>query len=143
VAELCALLLAGDIVEAQRDAARSVEHDAAPSFRSRPTTAERREAQARNDRERVAWWTTTILPMVEEFAQKVRLEVTTELLASTFALGDGTDVTWGEATVEQHRQRIDLLARMAEGTIETAARHQAAIDLIEENGVARLAEVVA
>lgn len=78
---------------------------------------------------------------VEEIAAEVRLEVTAELLATHFALGDGTRVTWGSATVEQHRQRIEMLAAMASGTVETAARHQSAIAMLEAAGAASLADL--
>lgn len=78
---------------------------------------------------------------VMKFAAEIRLETTRELLDSVFALGDGQRTTWGEATVAEHRQRISLLITGAAGTVETAARHQAAIRLIEEAGVSRLADL--
>jgi hypothetical protein len=78
--------------------------------------------------------------VVREYAEQIRLEVTEELLRSKFALGDGTELTWGGATVDQHRQRIELLQRNAVGTLETAARHQAAIRMLEEKNVSCLEE---
>ncbi|MFJ8687361.1 hypothetical protein [Micromonospora wenchangensis] len=78
---------------------------------------------------------------VEEVAREVRLETTRELLDSAFALGDGRTATWGDATIADHRQRIALLVGAAAGTTETAARHQAAIRMIEEAGVSRLADL--
>jgi hypothetical protein len=70
-----------------------------------------------------------------------RLEVTAELLGTGFALGDGTETTWGAATVAQHEQRIGMLAQHAAGVVETAARHQAAIGMIKDAGVDCLADL--
>jgi hypothetical protein len=78
---------------------------------------------------------------LREYAAKVRLEVTAELLGTSFALGDGTSVTWGEATVDQHRQRVEMLSANAAGVVETAARHVAAVRMCEEAGVSCLAEL--
>lgn len=62
------------------------------------------------------------------FADGLEMDWTHELLESTFALGDGQVVSWGEATIEQHQQRIDMLTSMTKGTLETAGKHQAAIN---------------
>lgn len=74
-------------------------------------------------------------------ADAVRLETTEELLSTMFALGDGERVTWGEASIEQHEQRIALLVGNAAGNVETAARHEVAARMIREAGVTCLAEV--
>lgn len=79
--------------------------------------------------------------LIEEVAEEVRLETTAELLNTIFALGDGSKTTWGRATVAQHQQRIQMLAKNAAGVIETAALHRAAISMIESAGVVCLAEV--
>jgi hypothetical protein len=79
--------------------------------------------------------------LVELTAAETRLQVTEELLGTKFALGDGTKVTWGEATVEQHRQYVVMLSGQVAGTVETAARHEAAIRLCEEAGVSCLGEL--
>lgn len=78
---------------------------------------------------------------IATYAEEIRLEVTQELLGSLFALGDGRRVTWGAATVGEHQQRIQLLLGNAAGNVEAAARHQAAITLIERAGVSCLGEV--
>lgn len=57
-------------------------------------------------------------------------EARAQLLASTFALYDGTRVTWGEATVDQHAQRIARLDRLRQGTTNTIDRHKRALALI-------------
>jgi len=50
-------------------------------------------------------------------------------------------VTWGQATVEQHRLRIDFLERMRAGICQTIDQHTEAIALIEENKAQCLDEV--
>jgi hypothetical protein len=79
--------------------------------------------------------------LIDAVAEQVRLEVTEELLGSEFALGDGTMVTWGDATVADHEQRIRLLEANAVGNVQTAARHRAAIVMINDGNVKTLAEV--
>jgi len=64
-----------------------------------------------------------------------------DLLALTFALPDGTVTTWGAATIDQHQQRIDLLAKQRDGLQVTINQHQAAIEQIVAAGASCLAEV--
>jgi hypothetical protein len=64
-------------------------------------------------------------------------------LGIRFALGDGTMTTWGKATVADHRQRIEMLAKNAAGVVETAARHEAAVAMISEADVTCLDELAA
>jgi len=82
-----------------------------------------------------------IYKLIYEVAAQTRLEVTTELLNTQIALGDGTMVTWGTATVEQHRQRIEMLAKNASGIVETAARHGSAIAMITDANATCLNEL--
>ncbi len=82
-----------------------------------------------------------VVDLVERESQRVRLEVTRELLETRFALGDGTRTTWGTATVSQHEQRIVMLTKQAAGTVETAASHRAAIEMIQAAGASTLAEI--
>ena len=49
-----------------------------------------------------------------------------ELLKSTFTVG-GVDVSWANATLEQHEQRAEWLEAHAAGTLETARIHRQAI----------------
>ena len=79
--------------------------------------------------------------IIDQFANEIRLEVTEELLGSDFALGDGTRVTWREATEAQHRQRIEMLRGNALANIEAASRHEAAISLLHRNGVSTLGQL--
>jgi hypothetical protein len=72
---------------------------------------------------------------------ETELRLTREFLGTAFALGDGTETTWGQATIAQHEQRVELLARNAAGVVQTAARHQAAIGMIKDAGVECLADL--
>lgn len=76
--------------------------------------------------------------MMEDYRSRVRLELTTELLGSSFALGDGRRVTWGTATEADHRQRIQLLQRQATGTAQTMILHEKAIEILTERSAACL-----
>ena len=53
--------------------------------------------------------------VIRRTADEVRLETTRELLGTVFALGDGAETTWAAATVDQHEQRIGMLARTPPG----------------------------
>lgn len=64
-----------------------------------------------------------------------------QLAEEFFALGDGRRVRWGEATVEEHRQRIEMLERMRAGLADTVALHAEAIAAIEAAGVVCLDEI--
>lgn len=64
------------------------------------------------------------------------------LLDATFIVNDGrAPVRWGEATIEDHQARIDMLAKMRNGIDDTISRHQEAIALIQANGVRCLNDV--
>lgn len=67
-----------------------------------------------------------------------------DLLDRTFAVGDrhGTVVRWGEATVVQHRSRIDLLQGQVRGTLMTIDRHREAIRIIEHEQVTCLNDAI-
>lgn len=61
------------------------------------------------------------------------------LLASPVKLGDGTrGLTFGGLTILQHRQRMSMLASIRGGIDATIERHELAIVVIEEAGVACL-----
>lgn len=80
--------------------------------------------------------------LLEEFRTRVIVEWTNDLLASEFAVGDGTHVTWGDATREQHITRIGLLTRNARGNLEAIRRHESAVSTIaEHHGATCLNEV--
>jgi len=66
-----------------------------------------------------------------------------ELLESSFSLGDGTTVMWGEATAREHDVYAAMLEGQAAGSLETAALHRAAIRDIQALGVSNLSQVIA
>jgi hypothetical protein len=78
---------------------------------------------------------------IEEFKESVRLELTQQLLDSVFALGDGRRVTWGEATIVDHQQGVEMLTTKAIAIGENAAHHLAAIALISRAGASCLREI--
>lgn len=63
------------------------------------------------------------------------------LLTSPFAVGNGRRVSWGEATVADHLERIAFLEHMRKGITQTIDRHRVAIEQIEAAGVSCLAEL--
>lgn len=82
----------------------------------------------------------TLTPIVPAADESVAFLFST--LDQTFRLGDGTPpVSWGAATLDQHRQRAALLTRMRNGLNASIGRHEAAIDLLERTGVACLNDV--
>lgn len=82
-----------------------------------------------------------MISMVRQVAKETRLQVTEELLSSVFALGDGRTVSWRTATIADHEQRITMLTKNAAGIVETAALHQAAIEMLKTAGVDRLGDI--
>lgn len=80
--------------------------------------------------------------LVERFRESIIMEWTAEVLGSAFTLEDGTKVTWGEASIEQHERREAMFTRNAVKNAEGAARHRQAIIDLRAAGVARLADLV-
>jgi len=63
-------------------------------------------------------------------------------LHSMFSTGDGKPpVSWGAATIEQHRRRIALLERNIAGINTTISRHEMAVAAITQAGVTCLNEL--
>lgn len=83
---------------------------------------------------------TTVL--LETWTEQVSPGWAGTLLAETFSTGDGTEVTWGDATKEQHQSRADWLGEHAASTLETASIHLAAIRDIIASGAMTLGGVV-
>jgi hypothetical protein len=79
--------------------------------------------------------------MKEHMRAEIRLELTAELLDAPFALGNGTTVTWGDASIEDHERRIEMLVAHAGGTLATAQRHDAAISMIRAGDVTCLRDL--
>lgn len=79
---------------------------------------------------------------LDRYAEDLRVSWTAELLDSTFAVGDGTLVTWGEATVEQHAERRQMFLNNAHANMEGAARHESALRELRASGKPTLREMV-
>jgi hypothetical protein len=73
-----------------------------------------------------------IAAFTKQYAAELRIEWTAELLASPFALPDGTRVTWGEASLAQHQERVEMFEANVAANVEGAARHRRAIDALQE-----------
>lgn len=75
--------------------------------------------------------------LMEEFTTQVKAEWTAEMLAQPFMLAGGV-VTFGEATIEQHRE--GSLNAQAEGALalERAAQHEAALNELVASSAACL-----
>lgn len=83
----------------------------------------------------------TIRSIVSEMKSQIKLELTSELLSTEFAIGNGQRVTWGTATRDQHQLRIEMLLKNASANADAAARHAKAIELLESSGAQCLAKV--
>ncbi len=88
-------------------------------------------------------WVEGLNKAIAQFGAELKIEWTEELLSSGFKLADGTILIWADATVDQHRERIDMLVGNAAGNLEAAARHEAAIRAIEAAGAKTLGEALA
>jgi len=83
----------------------------------------------------------TLNRIVDEVRNEAKLELTAELLGSTFALGNGRVTTWGAASIADHETRLAMLTRQIEGNALTATLHEKAIELIREHEASCLNEV--
>lgn len=101
----------------------------------------RREREQRSN-EYYSGLVARLMPIINEHTERLRLQWTEELLASPFALPDGTVVVWGEATEAQHRQRLDMFMANAAANVEGASRHQQALEALSASGARTLNEFV-
>ena len=69
------------------------------------------------------------------------IEARRALIRERFPLGNGEWVAWLDATVEQHRMRIDLLTKQISGIQVSVSVHERCIEIIERAGVTCLGEV--
>lgn len=72
---------------------------------------------------------------------EVDMSIFKRLFEKAFSLGDGTVVSWGDATLEQHQMRIAMLVKQREGLDDTIERHRRAVQIITQAGVTRLNEI--
>jgi hypothetical protein len=103
---------------------------------------ERRRRWEEEDRESDERFRAELRAIQQRYAAELRMEWTEELLSSGFALPNGEVVTWGEATVAEHRQRAAMFEANAEGNLRGAARHRHAVETLESAGVSCLQELV-
>lgn len=82
----------------------------------------------------------SISRIVRENADKLLSDWLPALLDSTFALPDGTRVTWSDATVAQHEERAAWLEKTASANVETAGMHRRAVSDIRATGSLTLGE---
>lgn len=75
------------------------------------------------------------------YTEEMRVQWTQELLDSQFNMPDGTTVTWGTATREQHEARYEMFKNNAMANMEGAARHKQAMQQIDSAGVTTLLEL--
>lgn len=59
-----------------------------------------------------------------------------------FVTARGVWVTWGQATIDDHRARIALLNKQITGIQQTVTQHETAIELIRTQGGTCLADVL-
>lgn len=132
-------ILTGFLVEAaadlRRNRALATERAATVPARASQSAREKESREYKAELMRVelecrAGLFASISSAVDEFKSRLRLTWTKELLATSFSLPDGQEVTWGEASVEQHQQRVEMFAAQAALNIEGAARHRKAIEAI-------------
>lgn len=84
----------------------------------------------------------TLQDAMDKYAAELRIEWTAELLDAEFALGDGTSVSWGDASREQHELRMAMHRRNAIAGAEGFARHSQAIELLDNSGASSLREAL-
>lgn len=82
-----------------------------------------------------------VVRAVSDYRDEVRLELTTELLGTSFALGDGRRTTWGAASADDHSQRIEILMQGVEGSARTMILHEKALEILEQRGARCLNDV--
>lgn len=83
-----------------------------------------------------------LVKIVNDYTARVRMTWERELLDSILRLRDGTEVTWGDATVEQHEERASIFMDHMQANAEGAARHKRAIEDLRKSGACTLNEMV-
>lgn len=168
VATLAVEYLVGVVASAQRADTREAERASevrptASLYESPQSTGRipRKGSQARADWERNteegrAWaeaeeaaeirrWQMTLGVLgkaLERYAEDLHIKWTAELLDSSFALRDGSVISWGDASIEQHRERRQMFLDNAHVNMEGAARHEVAIRELEASGTDTLRALV-
>jgi len=115
-------------------AARWLNEHKAKNDRRVVRTEEKRVARKRYD---------SLQSVGKAAAQKAVKRAWQSLLNQSFVLEDGTRVTWGLATVSEHRERVRFLEHKMDGMQNTIDLHLEAIREIESVGVQNLVDIVA
>lgn len=85
------------------------------------------ESLARNE----AAFAAIISDATDRVCAMIGFEVGSELLDTPFKLRDGTSILWGDATEEQHRERMVMLDdNFLRPNLETKARHAKTIEVM-------------
>lgn len=71
-----------------------------------------------------------------------RIEALRKLHGDRISLGDGTSVTWGAATIEQHRDRLAMLRKQHTGLTVTITQHETAVALLRKHKARCLDEIL-
>lgn len=141
VAKAALLWLVSTVRARRRNQTHQIEQAATVRPRRRPTAAERAEREEERYQDLMRFGG-QVAKIMEEYAAEKFTEWTQELLESRFALPDGSTVEWGAATIDDHRQRVEMFQGYAEASIEGGARHQQAIDALTESGAECLNEYI-
>ena len=83
-----------------------------------------------------------LAPVLTAWRDHLHVEWTEELLHTSFSLGDGRIVTWGAATVLDHQERVALFLEKGSICLDGAAKHEAAIQVIQASAGSCLRDVV-
>lgn len=146
VDELAAAYLLAAVRNRQRSGVARTERDAQVAYRPSAVKPELEAAAARDDEEARLRLNREMKAIIDagmdRYATKLRMQWTDELLRSEFALGDGSKVTWGEATKGQHELRMQMHLKNAAAGVEAAARHREAIAVLDSSRATTLNEAV-
>jgi len=83
-----------------------------------------------------------VLGLVTEYTTELESDWSPALLASSFTLKGGVQVTFGAATFDQHKEYTEMMEGLAAGDLQTASIHRQAMRDIQARGVASLDELV-
>jgi len=65
-----------------------------------------------------------------------------EVVDLQFQLADGRRVTWGDATIPDHEEYIQMMEGQIEGMIQTINRHEQAVEICKKQKVNSLRELL-
>lgn len=80
----------------------------------------------------------SVTAISENYQDKIKLQISAELLASTIELMDGTEKPLGEVTVQEWKSRIKTREAVVVGNVASIGRERKYVELCEEAGVDKL-----